>query len=194
MDTNRIILIILASLSLILSYPKIKTQSALLIAITIAVGFCVTKDIITSVCIGFILGNIYVSLNNIQSQNNVEGFKSNGKKKSKKSKSKKTKTSKESFGNDDLANENFSDSDVEEDFEIDTKNSFYENYKGLTKKQIKGLNSDTKDLMQTQKQLLETLKNMGPALKDGKQVLDTFKNYFGSDQDIGKAMQNFKVE
>ena len=34
---------------------------------------------------------------------------------------------------------------------------------------------------------------MGPALKDGRQILDTFKNYFGSEQDIGAAMKNFKA-
>jgi hypothetical protein len=35
--------------------------------------------------------------------------------------------------------------------------------------------------METQKKLIETLKNMGPVLKDGKNVLDTFKTYFGDD-------------
>ena len=40
---------------------------------------------------------------------------------------------------------------------------------------------------------IETLNNMGPALKDGKQILDTFKGYFGNEKDIGKAMQSFKV-
>ena len=34
---------------------------------------------------------------------------------------------------------------------------------------------------------------MGPALKDGKQIMDTFKNYFGNEKDIGNAMHNFKV-
>ena len=51
----------------------------------------------------------------------------------------------------------------------------------------------SKNLIKTQKQLIETLKNMGPALKDGRQVLDTFKNYFGSEQDIGAAMKNLKA-
>ena len=62
--------------------------------------------------------------------------------------------------------------------------SFVENYKSLTPKQVKGLNKDTQNLIKTQRELIETLKNMGPALKDGKEILDTFKNYFGDDQDI----------
>tara|TARA_B100001093_G_C26843575_1_gene1021702 strand:+ start:920 stop:1489 length:570 start_codon:yes stop_codon:yes gene_type:complete len=189
MNSNKLILIILAALSLLLSFPKIKKESAILILITISVGFCVTRDLLVSVCVGLILGNIFVSLNNVPE--NVEGFKTGGKKNKKRKHKKRVR---EAFENDDIENESFEDSDIEEDFELDTKGSFYENYKALTPKQIEGLNSDTKDLISTQKQLIETLKNMGPALKDGKQVLDTFKNYFGSDVDITKAMNSLKVE
>ena len=60
-----------------------------------------------------------------------------------------------------------------------------ENYKTLTPKQINGLNRDTKELIKTQKALIDTLNNMGPTLKEGKNVLDTFKNYFGKDMDLG---------
>lgn len=192
MNSNKVILIVLAFISLMLTVPKLKKESAVLIIITIAVGYCVTRNVIVSICVGLILGNIYVSLNNIPEQEveqEVEGFKSSSKKNKKLA-----KKTKETFGNDDLTTENFSESDIEEDFELDTKGSFYENYKSLTPKQIKGLNSDTKNLISTQKQLIETLNNMGPALKDGKQILDTFKNYFGNEADIGKAMQNFKLE
>jgi hypothetical protein len=188
MNSNKIILVILAVISLLLSFPKIKKHSAIMIAITIAVGFCVTRDIIVSVCVGLILGNIFISLNNVPEVKNVEGFKSGQKKKNKKN-----KKVKEAFVNDDVTDDNMEDSDMEDEYELDTKGSFYENYKSLTPKQIEGLNTDTKDLISTQKQLIETLKNMAPALKDGKQVLDTFKNYFGSDADIGKAMQTLKV-
>jgi len=88
---------------------------------------------------------------------------------------------------------NQSSNKSEEEYVIDSKGSFLDNYKSLSNKQIKGLNKDTVSLINTQKQLIETLKNMGPALKDGKEVLDTFKNYFGSEKDISKMMSNFKV-
>ena len=197
MNSNKVILIILAFISASLYAPKVKNTSYILIITTILVGFAVTKDVIISICIGLILGNIYVSLNNIPSEENIEGFKSKSKKKRKKCKKKKKKK-KKTFKNtnDDVINENFdSDTesyDTEEEFEIDTKGSFLENYRALTPKQVKGLNSDTKNLISTQKQLIETLKNMGPALKDGKQILDTFKGYFGSNQDLGKAAKNLK--
>ena len=54
------------------------------------------------------------------------------------------------------------------------------------------MNKDTQNLISTQKQLIETLKNMGPALKDGKQILDTFKNYFGDEKDLGKLLKDMK--
>ena len=183
MDSNRVILIILAALSLMLSFPKIKKQSLILIVVTMLVGFSVTRDAILSVSVGLILGSIYVSLSNV-STNSLEGFVSKSGKKTKK-KSKKAKKA-ESLDNE-------IDED-EENFEIDTKESFYQNYKALTSDQVAGLNSDTKNLIATQKQLIETLTNMGPALKDGKQILDTFKGYFGNDVDIGKAMQSMKID
>lgn len=198
MDSNKVILIILATTSAVLYLPKVKNLSSILILITILVGFSITKDLIVSLSVGLILGNIFVSLNNTPTQKKnikVEGFKSKSKSKKKKSKKKKSKK----FKNlkDDVLNENYENSDIEsndteEEFEIDTRGSFLENYKALTPKQVKGLNKDTKNLINTQKQLIETLKNMGPALKDGKQILDTFKGYFGANQDLGKAAKNFK--
>ena len=74
--------------------------------------------------------------------------------------------------------------DEEEEFEpnvnnkIDTKSSFMETLKSLNPTEVSGLKKDTVELMETQKQLIETLQSMGPALKEGKTILDTFKNYF----------------
>lgn len=195
MDSNKVILIILATTSAVLYLPKVKNLSSILILITILVGFSITKDLIVSLSVGLILGNIFVSLNNVPSKKNikVEGFKSKSKKKkSKKKKSKKFKNVKDDVLNENYENSDIESNDTEEEFEIDTRGSFLENYKALTPIQVKGLNKDTKNLINTQKQLIETLKNMGPALKDGKQILDTFKGYFGANQDLGKAAKNFK--
>lgn len=90
---------------------------------------------------------------------------------------KKKKRRKEHFG--------FENEDSTE-HKLDTKKTFYENYKTLSSNQIKGLNRDTQELIRTQKALISTLNNMGPTLKEGKNVLDTFKNYFGKDMDLGK--------
>ena len=83
--------------------------------------------------------------------------------------------------------------DDKQEYFIDTKGSFMDNYKSLSKKQLKGLNKDTKNLIETQKQLIETLNNMGPALKDGKQILDSFKDYFGNESKLGNMLSNMKL-
>ena len=110
--------------------------------------------------------------------------------KSKKSKSK----SKKAKAEQEQEQENFKDDaeNEEETFEpisdnkIDEKSSYLEMFKSLKPNEVAGLNSDTKELMATQKQLMETLQNMGPALKEGKNILDTFKNYFGDTSAMGK--------
>jgi len=230
MDSNRLILIILASVSLLLIAPKLKKYSFGLIVMTILVGFSVTKDIVLSVCVALILGSVFASLCSIPSRSiPTEFFKSgkgNSKKKSKKNASEDEEEeeeeeeeededveedgedSKEDYedeveednGEEDEGDDEDEDEDEDgeededvEEFNLDSKGSFYENYQSLTPKQVKGLNKDTRNLIKTQKSLIETLNNMGPALKDGRQILDTFKNYFGSEQDIGAAMKNFKA-
>lgn len=71
----------------------------------------------------------------------------------------------------------------QEDFEpsnnkLNSKESFKTLISSLKSSEISSLNNDTKALIDTQKQLMETLQSMGPALKEGKSILDTFKNYF----------------
>jgi hypothetical protein len=93
------------------------------------------------------------------------------------------------------AQENFKDDEDEDDQEtfepvvhdkINEKASYLEMFKSLKPTEVAGLNKDTQELMATQKQLMETLQNMGPALKEGKNILDTFKNYFGDTSAMGK--------
>lgn len=105
---------------------------------------------------------------------NTEFFKNIKNRKNKKRKNKKRKN-KKSINNSYLNN-------IEQIF--DNKKTFEENYKSLTPDQIKGLNNDTQELINTQKNLIKTLKQMGPTLTQGKEVLDTFKNYFGKDTDL----------
>lgn len=78
----------------------------------------------------------------------------------------------------------FKEEEAKESFQLDTKRTEEEILKGLDKKEVKGLTNDTKELIDTQKQLMELLNQMGPALKDGKQILSTFQNYFGNDVDL----------
>lgn len=209
LNSNEIFLLVLAVISFLLIFRKINRETSILILITILVGYAVTKDGILSIAIGLILGNIYVSLNTVSKTNEVEGFKSTNKKSVKIKLTKKEKKDEKKLKKEDRVPKELIDEDEEEEeeldiedelddenteeFQLDTKGSFYENYKSLTPKQVKGLNKDTKALINTQKQLIETLNNMGPALKDGRQILDSFKNYFGNEADLGKALKNYKT-
>lgn len=179
----------------------------------ILVGFLVTKDFKLSISIaGIITALIYVYLDkqiplrykkstirDLMTSVSQEDFKSGrGKKKTKKAKVEKFA---DSDAEDDEEEEESpkkkkqvevdSDNDSEqEDFEptdnkINAKESFQTVIKSLNPQEISSLNNDTKELINTQKQLMETLQSMGPALKEGKTILDTFKNYF-NDSNLDK--------
>lgn len=62
-------------------------------------------------------------------------------------------------------------------------------YKKMNKKQKSGLQKDTLELINTQKELMNTMKEMGPVLSQGKNIMKTFDQYFGS-KDTGKGKDN----
>ena len=52
--------------------------------------------------------------------------------------------------------------------------------------QMKAMTTDTKQLLEVQKNLMETLKNMSPILADGKELLQTFSGMFGNSGGVFK--------
>lgn len=174
MDSNKVFLLLIGIISILSVLKKLNKMTLVMYAATLIIGYSITKDPVSSFSWASIALYIMVFMNTTEG-GKIETFKS----KSKKRKSKKKRKKTENFG---LEN------DVEH--KLDTKKSFLENYKTLTPDQIKGLNHDTQELINTQKSLIETLNNMGPALKDGKNILDTFKNYFGDDTDLGGLLKN----
>ena len=65
-------------------------------------------------------------------------------------------------------------------FTFDPEETHSLTYKGMSKKQMKGLQKDTKNLMTTQEQLMGTLKEMGPVLEQGKTIIGAFDSFFGN--------------
>ena len=58
------------------------------------------------------------------------------------------------------------------------------------------MTKDTQELINTQKQLMTTLTTLKPLISDGKQMMDTFQNYFGGGGleglgDLGKIAEKF---
>lgn len=72
---------------------------------------------------------------------------------------------------------------------IDVGKTFLQAYKSLTPGQIETMTADTKDLISTQKSLLETIKTLAPIVSEGKKMLDTFKDYFGDHKAVMGQLQ-----
>ena len=52
-------------------------------------------------------------------------------------------------------------------------------YNKLDKGQIANMQSDTKELMDTQQQLIQTLSSLGPQVQQGAELIKTFQGMFG---------------
>ena len=84
----------------------------------------------------------------------------------------------------------------DEDYHLDAGTTFLNAYKSLNPDQISAMTKDTQELINTQKQLMTTLTTLKPLISDGKQMMDTFQNYFGGGGleglgDLGKIAEKF---
>jgi len=68
----------------------------------------------------------------------------------------------------------------DEEYHLDAGTTFLNAYKSLKPDQINAMTKDTQELINTQKQLMSTLNTLKPLITDGKQMMDTFQNYFGA--------------
>jgi hypothetical protein len=64
---------------------------------------------------------------------------------------------------------------------MDTGTTFMNAYKKLKPEQIQALTSDTQKLITVQKDLMANLNNLKPLVSDGKEIMKTFKSFFGSE-------------
>jgi hypothetical protein len=64
---------------------------------------------------------------------------------------------------------------------MDVGTTFMNAYKKLKPDQIKNLTSDTQKLIMVQKDLMANLNNLKPLVSDGKEIMKTFKSFFGSE-------------
>ena len=69
-NSNQMFLVIIGIISALLIADKIRIVSGSLIIISALVGYSVTKDLVLSLSIAFILGNIFVSLNSLPRKHN----------------------------------------------------------------------------------------------------------------------------
>ena len=62
---------------------------------------------------------------------------------------------------------------------VDMGTTLMNAYKRMKPEQVSQMREDTKELMETQKQLIETLGALGPQVKQGAELIKTFQGMFG---------------
>ena len=66
------------------------------------------------------------------------------------------------------------------DARMDLGSTFLEAYKKLNPEQVSAMREDTRELMETQRELMNTLSTVGPAVQQGMDMIQSFKAYFGN--------------
>ena len=66
-----------------------------------------------------------------------------------------------------------------DDPHLDVGSTLLHAYRKLNPEQVMQMRKDTQELMETQKQLIETLSSLGPQVQQGVELMDTFKGMFG---------------
>jgi hypothetical protein len=64
---------------------------------------------------------------------------------------------------------------------MDAGSTFMKAYNQLKPEQVAALTTDTQKLISVQKDLMANLNNLKPLVSDGKEIMKTFKSFFGSD-------------
>jgi hypothetical protein len=67
---------------------------------------------------------------------------------------------------------------------VDVGTTILHAYRNLTPEQIGGMRRDTKELMTLQKELMGSLSEMKPAIEQGAQLLGTFSQFFGKNEQL----------
>lgn len=69
-----------------------------------------------------------------------------------------------------------------DDPHLDVGSTLLHAYRKLNPEQVMQMRKDTQELMETQKQLIETLSSLGPQVQQGVELMDTFKGMFGKQE------------
>jgi hypothetical protein len=137
-----------------------------LVLITAVVGYGVRMPLTAAVTLGIatIAGVVLVSGQALK-ENYENPTESDEKKKSKKS-DKKEEPEPHS-------------SSKSEDSHLDAGTTVLHAFQKLNPEQVLQMRDDTKELMETQKQLVETLSSLGPQVQQGAELVESFKGMFG---------------
>jgi hypothetical protein len=143
-----------------------------LVLITVVIGYGVRMPLVAAVTIGIatIAGVVLVSGQALR-ENYENPTESDEKKDEKKSKKKEEKKDPEPHSD--------SKSSKIEDSHLDAGTTVLHAFQKLNPEQVLQMRDDTKELMETQKQLVETLSSLGPQVQQGAELVESFKGMFG---------------
>lgn len=141
-----------------------------LVLITVVIGYGVRMPLVAAVTIGIatIAGVVLVSGQALR-ENYENPTESDEKKDEKKSKKKESEPEPHSD----------SKSSKIEDSHLDAGTTVLHAFQKLNPEQVLQMRDDTKELMETQKQLVETLSSLGPQVQQGAELVESFKGMFG---------------
>ena len=143
-----------------------------LVLITVVIGYGVRMPLVAAVTIGIatIAGVVLVSGQALR-ENYENPTESDENKYEKKSKKKEEKKDPEPHSD--------SKSSKIEDSHLDAGTTVLHAFQKLNPEQVLQMRDDTKELMETQKQLVETLSSLGPQVQQGAELVQSFKGMFG---------------
>lgn len=151
---------------------KVGYLAVWLLLITVVIGYGVKMPLTGAVVLGVgtVAAVIYIS---------GETLKENYENPSKKSKSKSSSSSSEESSEDKEEPEPHADTDSKsKEHHLDAGTTILHAFQKLNPEQVLQMRDDTKELMETQKQLVETLSSLGPQVQQGADLVESFKHMF----------------
>ena len=142
-----------------------------LVLITVVIGYGVRMPLVAAVTLGIATIAAVVLISGQALKENYENpTESDEKKKDKKEKKE-----------EDAEPEPHSDSKSSkiEDSHLDAGSTVLHAFQKLNPEQVLQMRDDTKELMETQKQLVETLSSLGPQVQQGAELVKSFQGMFG---------------
>jgi hypothetical protein len=86
--------------------------------------------------------------------------------------------------------ENSEKEEEEPEPHMDKAETMLNAFNGLSPKQVAAMREDTKELMETQQQLMQTLSSLGPQVQQGAELIKSFQGMFGGNLlDVLKPQQ-----
>ena len=149
---------------------KVGYLAVWLLLITVVIGYGVKMPLTGAVVLGVgtVAAVVYIS---------GETLKENYENPSKKSKSKSSSSSEESSDKEEPEPHADTDSKSKE-HHLDAGTTILHAFQKLNPEQVLQMRDDTKELMETQKQLVETLSSLGPQVQQGADLVESFKHMF----------------